>query len=165
VLERYADARQRRVEGIEVGFVEHAVGGEQVGEDGGGGRGVGEGVVVALEGDVVAGAEVGQPWVSWRSGSRRGTAAACTGAARAPAARGPRRRPLDEGGVELGVVGGEHRPGEAVAQLVDRPAGLRRAAQGAPGDAVDLPGPTRLQGQRSRTSVDHSSTTVPSARR
>ena len=93
-------------------------------------RGVGQGVVVALEGDVVAGAEVGQAVGQLAVGIE-----AAGQLQRAQAAAERQRHvvavggPLDEGGVELGVVGGEHRPGEAVAQLVEHGVGLRGAAQ------------------------------------
>ena len=92
-----------------------------------------EGVVVALEGDVVAGAEVGEAVGQLAVGVE----AAGQLQRAQPAAERQRDvvavgGPLDEGGVELGVVGGEHGAGEAVAQLVERRRRTsgRRAASG-----------------------------------
>ena len=114
-------AALRGVEGDEVGLVGDAVGGEEVGEDGRRGHRVGEGVVGPLERDVVAGADVGEAVGELAIGvEAAGQLQRAQPAVERQLDPGPAGRLLDEGGVELGVVGGEHGAVEPAAELGER---------------------------------------------
>ncbi len=122
------------VERVEVGLVDHAVGGEQVGEDGRRGAGVGECVVGPVEGDVVAGAQVGEPVEELAVGiEAAGELQRAQPAIERERHAGAAGGALDERGVELGVVGREHGAVETAAQLFQRVGRPRRAAQRAGG--------------------------------
>ncbi len=132
----------RRVERDEVGLVEHAVRAQQVGEDGGGGACVGERVVGPVDRDGVAGADVGQTVgelpLGVEAARQLHRAEPAVERQLDAAALG---RPAEEGGVELGVVGREHGAVEPPAELGQRLGRRRRPAQGAAGEAVQVPRP------------------------
>ncbi len=154
--------RLRRVERVEVGVVDDAVGGEEVGEHGGGGawrrRGRRGG---RSSGDVVAGAQRRRGRGSAGGRGRAGGTARSVHSRRSSASGTPcaAGRLLDELGVEVGVVGGEHgavEPRGAARRARRRPAG--RVRRRPAGDAVDVartdPAPRPGAAGRGSTTVD-----------
>ena len=103
----------------------------------------------SVERDVVAGAQVGQAVgqlaVGIEPAGQVERAQPPVDAQRDAVAAGG---PLEELGVEVGVVGGEHGPSSRPASSARTRARARRVAQVAAGDAVDGRGPTRLHGRR-----------------
>ena len=141
---------QRHVERRELRGVGDAVGSEEMGEDLGGGGGITQCIVRPIEGDVVAGAHIGEPVRLFsrrvepsrhpQRAQQRAEAAAQSIVGR-PTAGGAG----EKGRVEGCVVRGEDRTVESLAQLVERVAEQGGVLQMPTRDAVDVGGADSLQ--------------------
>ena len=140
------------------------LGTKQVGEHRCRRRGVGEGVVMVGQRDAIASAQVGQSVGELAIGielpgqverahppvDHQWNLCSPSGA-------------LDELGIEVGVVGGEHAALEPSGELGERIACCRCRTQRSAGDAVDVARADAVPPAAGRTSVDQRSTTVPAA--
>ncbi len=110
-----------------------------MGQDGRRGGGVGQGVMGPVEGDLVAGAEVGQPMEQLAVRvETAGELQRAQPAIECERHTGPARGALDERGVEVGVVGGEDGAVETAPQLLEGVCAAWRTAQPPAAEAVHL---------------------------